>query len=233
MELPDVPQIARELAERGGKDSGAGFFEAVAALGTAELRALGERYLDGTRHLRKSAAPFFIDKMPNNCLYVGLIHLMLPNATIIDARRHPLGCCFSCFKQHFARGQSFAYALEDLGSYYRDYGALMHHFDAVLPGRVHRVLYESMVADTENEVRRLLERCGLEFEAACLRFYDNERAVRTASSEQVRQPIFTTGLEQWRHYASWLGPLEAALGSVLTAYPDVPSDVTMELQKPR
>lgn len=233
MELPDVPQIARELAERGGKDSGAGFFEAVATLGTAELRALGERYLDGTRHLRKSAAPFFIDKMPNNCLYVGLIHLILPNATIIDARRHPLGCCFSCFKQHFARGQSFAYALEDLGSYYRDYVALMHHFDAVLPGRVHRVLYENMVADTENEVRQLLEHCGLGFEAACLRFYDTERAVRTASSEQVRQPIFTTGLEQWRHYEPWLDPLKSALGSVLTAYPEVPADVTIEFQKPR
>ncbi len=231
MELPDMPQIARDLAERGGTDSGAGFFEAVAALGSAERRALGERYLEGTRPLRKSGAPFFIDKMPNNCLYVGLIHLILPNATIIDARRHPMGCCFSCFKQHFARGQSFAYALEDLGFYYRDYVGLMHHFDAVLPGKVHRVLYEDMIAHTEHEVRRLLSACGLEFEAACLRFYDNERAVRTASSEQVRQPIFTSGLEQWRHYEPWLGPLKAALGSVLTAYPGVPSDVTMELQK--
>ncbi len=233
MELPDVPQIARELAERHDSKSGTGFFEAVGSLSSTELRALGERYLEDTHHLRKSAAPFFIDKMPNNYLSVGLIHLMLPNAAIIDARRHPMGCCFSCFKQHFARGQSFTYALEDLGLYYRDYVALMHHFDTVLPGRVHRVLYENMVADTENEVRRLLERCGLEFEAACLRFYDNERAVRTASSEQVRQPIFTAGLEQWRHYAPWLGPLEAELGSVLTAYPEVPSDVTMELQKPR
>ena len=233
MELPDVPQIARDLAESHGQNAGAGFFEAVANLSTAELRALGERYLESTRPLRKSAAPFFIDKMPNNCLYVGLIHLILPNATIIDARRHPMGCCFSCFKQHFARGQSFAYALEDLGLYYRDYVALMHHFDAVLPGRVHRVLYEDMIADTENEVRRLLGCCGLEFEAACLTFYDNERAVRTASSEQVRRPIFTTGLEQWRHYEPWLAPLEAALGSVLTAYPEVPADVTIELQKPR
>ena len=233
MELPDVPQIAHELAERGGPDPGAGFFEAVASLSAAELHSLGERYLDGTRHLRKSAAPFFIDKMPNNCLYVGLIHLILPRATIIDARRHPLGCCFSCFKQHFARGQRFAYALEDLGFYYRDYVMLMHHFDAVLPGRVHRVHYEKMVADTDNEVRRLLAACGLDFDPQCLRFYDNERAVRTASSEQVRQPIFTAGLEQWRHYEPWLAPLETALGSVLTAYPDVPSDVTMQLQKPR
>ncbi|HEV2227470.1 MAG TPA: sulfotransferase [Steroidobacteraceae bacterium] len=230
MELPDVPQIAHELAERRGTEPGAGFFEAVADLSAAQLRALGERYLDGTRHLRKSAAPFFIDKMPNNCLYVGLIHLILPNATIIDARRHPLGCCFSCFKQHFARGQSFAYALEDLGLYYRDYVALMHHFDAVLPGKVHRAFYERMVEDTEREVRGLLAHCGLGFEEACLRFYDNERAVRTASSEQVRQPIFTTALEQWRHYEPWLKPLEAALGSVLTAYPDVPADVTIEPQ---
>ncbi len=231
MELPDVPQIARDLAERGGTDRGAGFFEAVAGLSGTELRALGERYLEGTRPLRKSAAPYFIDKMPNNCLYVGLIHLILPNATLIDARRHPLGCCLSCFKQHFARGQSFTYALEDLGSYYRDYVALMHHFDAVLPGRVHRAFYEDMVGDTESEVRRLLSACGLEFEAACLRFYDNERAVRTASSEQVRQPIFTTALEQWRHYQPWLEPLERELGSVLTAYPKVPADVTIELQE--
>lgn len=225
MELPDVPQIARELAERDAGDPGSGFFDAVAHLSGAELRALGERYLAGTRALRKSAAPFFIDKMPNNCLYVGLIHLILPNATIIDARRHPMGCGFSCFKQHFARGQSFSYALEDLGSYYRDYVALMRHFDEALPGRVHRVLYEDMVTDTAGEVRRLLAHCGLEFEAACLSFYDNERAVRTASSEQVRQPIFTTALEQWRHYEPWLGPLAATLGSVLTAYPAVPADL--------
>jgi hypothetical protein len=229
MELPDVPQIARELAERGGAGA-EGFFLAVADLTSAQLAALGERYLEGTRALRKTAAPYFIDKMPNNWLYVGLIHLILPNATIIDARRHPLGCCFSCFKQLFARGQSFTYALEDLGRYYRDYVALMHHFDAALPGAVHRVLYEDMVGDTVGQVRVLLARCGLEFEAACLRFYDNERSVRTASSEQVRQPIFTTALEQWRHFEPWLGPLKTALGSVLTAYPDVPADVTIEPQ---
>ena len=230
MELPDVPQIARELATRGGAESGAGFFEAVAASSPAELAALGERYLEGTRKLRKTAAPLFIDKMPNNWLYVGLIHLILPNATIVDARRHPLGCCFSCFKQHFARGQSFAYALEDLGAYYRDYVALMHHFDAVLPGKVHRVRYEDMVKRTDEEIRALLDRCGLAFEPACLEFYDTERSVRTASSEQVRQPIFTTGLEQWRHFEPWLDPLKSTLGSVLTAYPDVPADVTIAPQ---
>ena len=227
MELPDVPQIARELATRGGEESEEAFFETVAGLSRGELTALGERYLAGTRNLRKSAAPCFIDKMPSNHLYVGLIHMMLPNATIIDARRHPLGCCFSCFKQHFARGQAFTYGLEDLGLYYRDYVGLMHHFDAVLPGKVYRVFYEDMVTDTEAQVRQLLAHCGLGFEEACLRFYDNERAVRTASSEQVRQPIFMSGLEQWRHYEPWLGPLRSALGSVLPAYPDVPADVTI------
>ena len=160
--------------------------------------------------------------MPNNCLYVGLIQLILPNARIVDARRHPLGCCFSCFKQQFARGQSFTYGLEDLGLSYRDYVALMHHVDAVLPGRVHRVFYEDMVSDTEAEVRRLLAYCGLPFEEACLRFYENERAVRTASSEQVRLPVFRDALEHWRHYEPWLDPLKSALGPVLAAYPAIP-----------
>jgi predicted Zn-dependent protease len=225
MELPDIPQLARELAGRKGPDEAEVFFQAVAALTGAELRALGERYLEQTRVFRKSGAPYFIDKMPNNCLYVGLIHLILPNARIIDARRHPLGCGFSCFKQHFARGQSFTYGLEDLGRYYRDYVELMAHFDAVLPGRVHRVHYEAMVEDTEAQVRALLAHCGLSFEEGCLRFYENERAVRTASSEQVRQPIFREGMEQWRQYEPWLEPLKAVLGSVLTAYPGVPADL--------
>jgi hypothetical protein len=224
MELPDVPRLARELARRDGRDEAGVFFQSVAALTGAELTELGERYLEGTRVVRKTPAPFFIDKMPNNCLYIGLIHLILPHATIIDARRHPLACCFSCFKQHFARGQSFAYGLEDLGSYYRDYVELMAHFDEVLPDRVHRVFYEAMVDDTENEVRRLLARCGLPYEEACLKFYKNERAVRTPSSEQVRQPIFREGIDQWRHYERWLDPLKNTLGSVLGAYPKVPAD---------
>jgi predicted Zn-dependent protease len=222
MELPDIPRLAREIAARQGAGPEAGFLPGLAALGPEALRELGERYLERTRALRKTSAPFFIDKMPNNCLYVGLIQLILPNARVIDTRRHPLGCCFSCFKQQFARGQSFTYGLEDLGRYYRDYVALMHHFDAVLPGRVHRVLYESMVADTETEVRRLLAYCGLPFEEGCLRFYENERAVRTPSSEQVRRPIFRDALEQWRHYEPWLEPLKVALGPVLPAYPEVP-----------
>jgi predicted Zn-dependent protease len=225
MELPDIPQIARELAGRDGGDGEAPFFDSIAALSADERRALGERYLSATRVHRKTEAPFFIDKMPNNCLYVGLIQLILPNARIIDARRHPLGCCFSGFKQHFARGQNFAYDLEDIGRYYRDYVELMAHVDAVLPGRVHRVFYESMIEDTEAQTRRLLEYCGLNFEEGCLRFYENERAVRTASSEQVRQPIFREGLDQWRYFEPWLGPLKAALGPVLESYPSVPQSL--------
>ncbi|MHB1869273.1 MAG: tetratricopeptide repeat-containing sulfotransferase family protein [Steroidobacteraceae bacterium] len=222
MELPAIPKIARELAGAEREREEAGFLETIASLTREELRALGERYLAETRPMRKTDAPLFIDKMPNNCVYVGLIHLILPNAVIIDARRHPLACCLSCYKQHFARGQWFTYALEDLGRYYRDYVALMAHFDAVLPGRVGRVFYEDLIEDTETQVRRLLAHCRLPYDARCLRFYENDRAVRTASSEQVRQPIFRDGTERWRHYEPWLGPLKSALGEVLTEYPRVP-----------
>jgi predicted Zn-dependent protease len=222
MELPNIPAIAHELAGRTPKDAEPRYPQVMSGLTHAELRNLGERYLADTRIQRKGAAPFFIDKMPNNCLNVGLIHLILPNAKIIDARRHPLGCCFSGFKQHFARGQNFSYALEDIGRYYRDYVELMAHFDAVLPGRIHRVFYERMIEDTEREVRRLLAFCGLPFEDQCLRFYENARAVRTASSEQVRRPIFHEGIDHWRHYEAWLGPLKEALSPVLEWYPEVP-----------
>jgi tetratricopeptide (TPR) repeat protein len=221
-ELPDITMIARAVANRTSRDAGTAYPRALEKYSHEELRALGAKYLEQTRIQRKTSRPHFIDKMPNNFAHVGLIHLILPNAKIIDARRHPLGCCFSCFKQHFARGQAFTYDLDELGRYYRDYVELMAHFDAVLPGRVHRVFYERMVEDTEAEVRRLLEYCGLPFEESVLRFHENRRAVRTASSEQVRQPIFREGLEQWRHFAPWLGPLESALGDVLAAYPDAP-----------
>jgi predicted Zn-dependent protease len=222
MELPDVLALARQVG--GGKIRGveATYPAQLAELGPEALRALGEDFLDRTRIHRKLGRPFFIDKMPNNFQHIGLIHLMLPNARIIDARRHPLGGCFSAFKQHFARGQGFSYDLTDLGRYYADYVELMAHFDAVLPGRVHRVFYEDMVADPEGEVRRLLAYCGLPFEDGCLRFYENDRAVRTASSEQVRRPIFTEGVDQWRRYEPWLAPLKEALGPVLDAYPRVP-----------
>jgi hypothetical protein len=222
MELPDVPAIAGSLGARKTRSQTSKYPEVLADLSADQLRALGERYLSQTRIQRKTDAPFFIDKMPNNFAHVGLIHLILPNAKIIDARRHPLGCCFSGFKQHFARGQHFTYSLEDLGSYYRDYVELMAHLDAVLPGRVHRVIYEQMIDNTEAEVRRLLDYCGLPFDERCLRFYENERAVRTASSEQVRQPIFRDAVEHWRHYEPWLGPLKDALGTVLEKYPATP-----------
>ena len=222
MELPEVASISRSLRRQGEGDSATPYHDALAALDADALRALGEHYLAHTRIQRKTAAPLFIDKMPNNFMHVGLIHLMLPNAKIIDARRHPLACCFSAFKQHFARGQSFSYDLEDVGRYYRDYVRLMAHFDTVLPGRIHRVFYERMVADTEGEVRRLLDYCGLPFEDACLRFFENPRPVHTASSEQVRRPIYREGVDHWRRFAPWLGPLEHALGPVLESYPEVP-----------
>jgi tetratricopeptide (TPR) repeat protein len=240
MELPDIVAIAARLmqsraGDRAANDLGAagdpgtasdpGAASYPAVLGTltaADCRALGEEYLARTRIQRHTSAPFFIDKMPNNFLYVGLIQMILPNARIIDARRHPLACCFSGFKQHFARGQNFSYGLEDIGRYYRDYVELMAHFDAVLPGRVHRVAYEALVGDIETEIRRVLDYCGLPFEEGCLRYYENDRAVRTASSEQVRKPIFRDALDQWRHYEPWLGPLKKALGPVLECYPSAP-----------
>ena len=224
MELPDIGTIARGLSGRKRKGDAPAYPEVLARLGPDELRELGERYLEQTRIQRRTGAPFFIDKMPNNWEHVGLIHLILPNAKIIDARRHPMSCCFSVFKQHFARGQRFSYSLEDLGRYYRDYVDLMAHFDHVLPGRVHRVVYERMVDDTEREVRRVLDYCGLPFEEGCLRFYENERAVRTASSEQVRRPIYRDALEQWTHYEPWLGDLQQYLGPALDGHAAAMSD---------
>jgi hypothetical protein len=160
--------------------------------------------------------------MPSNFEHIGFIQLILPNAKIIDARRHPLACCFSNFKQFYSNGQRFTYDLTSLGRYYADYVALMAHYDDVLPGRVHRVFHEKMVEDPEREIRALLEYCGLEFEPACLKFYENPRQVRTVSSEQVRRPIFADGVDQWRNFEPWLGPLKEALGPVLETYPGVP-----------
>jgi len=222
MELPDISRMARDLAAEKPRDDGRRYPAVVAELDAGQLRALGEQFLAQTRVQRKTAAPYFIDKMPNNWLQVALIHLILPNSKIIDARRHPLGCCFSNFKQHYARGQSFSYSLQGVGRYYRDYVEWMAHVDAVLPGRVHRVHYERMIDDTEPEVRRLLAYCGLPFDERCLRFYENDRAVRTASSEQVRRPIYREGMDHWKHFEPWLGPLKAALGPVLERYPEVP-----------
>ncbi|MGA0606530.1 tetratricopeptide repeat-containing sulfotransferase family protein [Phenylobacterium sp. VNQ135] len=222
-ELPDIIAMARRLGGLAKKSSAGRYPDILAELSPQQLYALGEEYLSRAEVHRKLGRPFFIDKMPNNWAHLGFIHLILPNAKVIDARRHPLGCGFSGFKQHFARGQGFTYDLTDIGRYYADYVELMAHFDQVLPGRVHRVIYEQMVTDPEAEVRRLLEYCGLPFEDACLRFYENDRAVRTASSEQVRKPIFTDAADHWRNYDIWLGPLKAALGPVLDAYPEAPA----------
>jgi tetratricopeptide (TPR) repeat protein len=222
-ELPDIISMAKVLREEAGSDEIAAFTEVLASKNVGELRQMGEQYLETTRVHRKTNSPFFIDKMPNNFLYIGLIQLILPNAKIIDARRHPLGCCFSNFKQYYARGQSFSYGLSDMGQFYRDYVELMAHFDEVLPGRIHRVHYERTVEDTESEVRRLLDYCGLPFEPGCLRFFENARPVRTASSEQVRRPIYREGIEQWRNYEAWLDPLKVELGTVLDLYPEVPN----------
>ncbi|MFM8356400.1 MAG: sulfotransferase [Gammaproteobacteria bacterium] len=222
MELPDLSLVARSIADRRDAPDDYDYVPLVPELDHDEWRRLGERYLETTRVHRKTDRPLFIDKMPNNFSHLGLLHLMLPNARIIDARRHPLAACFSSFKQHFAIGQLFTYGLENIGTYYRDYVALMAHFDRVLPGRVLRVHYERMVMDTEAEVRRLLDYCGLPFDPACLRFYENDRVVRTASSEQVRQPIYRDGVDHWRHFEPWLDPLKQILGPVLARYPDVP-----------
>jgi predicted Zn-dependent protease len=233
MELPDIIAIARSVGGRnGGEQERETYPEALAELDGDALNALGGSFIEKSRIHRKLGRPFFIDKMPNNFLHIGLIRLILPNAKIIDARRHPMATCFSGFKQHFARGQNFSYDLRDIGRYYRDYVNLMTHFDGVLPGRIHRVIYEDMVSDTETEVRRLLDYCGLPFEDACLRFYENDRAVRTASSEQVRQPIFREGLDQWRNFEPWLAPLRDELGPVLAAYPAAPHIEAMSPKGP-
>ena len=209
MELPEIAGIARDLGRV--SSGGDAYPEALAGLSPADFTALGARFLERTQIYRKTGKPVLIDKMPNNFIHTGLIHLILPRARIIDARRHPMAACFSAFKQHFARGQHFSYSLRELGLYYRDYAVLMAHFDAVLPGRVLRVQYEDMVEDLALQTRRLLTYCGAPFEEACLRFHENPRAVRTASAEQVRRPIFREGLEQWRNYEAWLGPLAEAL----------------------
>jgi hypothetical protein len=167
---------------------------------------------------RKTGAPLFIDKMPNNFQHIGLIHLILPNAKIIDARRHPLACCWSCYKQHFALGQHFTYDLADLGRYYNDYLRLMAHWDRALPGRVHRVIHEDLVRDPEPAIRALLAHCGLPFEDACLRPHETQRAVMSASSEQVRMPISDRGLEAYAKAEPWLAELKAALGDSLTTW---------------
>jgi len=218
MELPTLGLIARTLDLESRGRGGEGLPDALAGLSSSRFAELGAQYLDEARIYRRGDEPLFIDKMPNNFRHIGLMHLILPRARIIDARRHPMAACFSAFKQHFAQGQGFSYDLADLGRYYADYVALMGHIDQVLPGRVHRVIYEDLVETVETEVRRLLNYCGLDFEPACLRFYENTRAVRTVSSEQVRRPIYRDGLDHWRRFEAHLGPLKDSLGAALETW---------------
>ena len=223
-ELAYIANIAKRLARRQGHgvvlDTDA--LNALAAMGPAEIEALGAEYLESARLHRKTARPFFIDKKPDNFLFAGMIHLILPNAKIIDVRRNPAASCLSTFKLYSVKGRL---RLTELGRNYRDYVALMAHFDRVLPGKIHRVIYEDLVADPEPEIRRLLDHVGLPFEESCLRFYETKRTVLTPSSEQVRRPITTDAVDYWRHFQPWLGPLIQSLGSVLTAYPAVPEEL--------
>jgi tetratricopeptide (TPR) repeat protein len=218
-ELANVQQIVARLRGRDPDLNNPLYPRILTQMATEEFGKFGEQYLAETRVYRSGKA-FFIDKMPNNFRHLGLIHLMLPNARIIDARREPMACCFSNLKQLFANGQEFTYSVEDIARYYRTYLELMAHWDRVLPGRILRVQHEEVVDDLEGNVRRLLDFCGLEFEPQCLDFHKTERSVRTASSEQVRRPIYREGLEQWRHFEAWLEPLKNALGDALERYCD-------------
>ena len=215
MELPNILALSHRLDHRRMRNEEPEYPANLDELTAEELTGFGEAFIADTRIYRKQGLPFFIDKMPNNFRHIGLIHLILPNAKIIDARRSAMGCCFSGFKQLFAEGQEFTYGLAEVGRYYRDYVDLMDHWDRVLPGKILRVRYEDVVADLDTQVRRLLDHCGLPFEAACLNFHQTERAVRTASSEQVRQPIFKSGVDQWENFSPYLDPLRGILGPEL------------------
>ncbi|EED36455.1 sulfotransferase [Luminiphilus syltensis NOR5-1B] len=210
-ELPNILSMAQQLRRRSEDTT---YPEILADIDADELRAMGTRFIADTR-IHRGNAPFFIDKMPNNFRHIGLIKLILPNAKIIDARRHPMACCFSGFKQLFAEGQEFSYQLADIGRYYRDYVELMSHWQSVLPGQILQVNNEDVIEDLPGQVARLLEFCGLPFEEQCLHYWETERAVKTPSSEQVRQPVSDKGQHQWRNYSPWLDPLREALGSHL------------------
>jgi tetratricopeptide (TPR) repeat protein len=215
MELPNIVTMVREFDHRDAR--GDGYPENVRTLSAASLADLGRRYLEETRPIR-TGRPHFIDKMPNNFSHVGLIHAILPRATIIDVRRHPMDACFSTYKQHFAEGQSFSYDLDDLGRYYRCYLALMDHWDTVLPGKILHLQYEDLIRNPDALIRRLLAHCGLPFESACLSFHETQRPVRTASSEQVRQPLYASGVGYWKHFAKELEPLRRSLGDCLERF---------------
>lgn len=216
-ELYEIPRIARELQGPRADPEHPRYPSVLTELTAEEFLALGERYVLATRAYR-SEKPHFIDKMPNNFRHIGLIHLILPNAKIIDMRREPIACCLSNLKQLFAAGQEFTYSADAIARYYRAYLELMRHWDAVLPRKILRVLYEDLVDDLELNVRRILDFCGLEFQAACVEFHKTQRSIRTPSSEQVRRPIFRDALDQWRNYEPWLDPLKQALGDAVTRY---------------
>ena len=212
LELPNILSLVQRLRRSARLGKTARYPEVLAQLDDDELKRFGEEYVRDTRVHRQSA-PLFIDKMPNNFRHIGLIRLILPRAKIIDARRHPMACGFGGYKQLFAEGQEFTYDLDDIGRYYRDYVDLMDHWDDVLPGYVLRVSYEDVVEDLMGQVERMLDFCGLPFEQACLEYYRTDRSVRTPSSEQVRQPIYRSGLDAWKNYEPWLQPLKNALGT--------------------
>jgi hypothetical protein len=220
-ELADVQRIVLTLQGRDPDLDNPRYPGVLAGMTEEDFRRLGETFLADTRAYR-SGRPYFIDKMPNNFRHIGLIHLMLPNARIVDARREPMACCWSNLKQLFAQGQEFTYSAQDIARYYRTYLDLMDHWDQALPGRVLRVRHEDVIDDLEASVRRILDYCGLEFEPACVEFHKTLRSVRTPSSEQVRQPIFRDGLDQWRKYEPWLGALKAALGDAPVRYRGTP-----------
>jgi tetratricopeptide (TPR) repeat protein len=217
MELADIPRMVQELQGRETKDSTPRYPGILAELTPGEFLRLGEKFLSDSCVYR-TGRPHFIDKMPNNFRHLGLIHLILPNAKIIDARRDPLACCFSNYKQLFASGQQFTYSIEDITRYYRMYRDLMAHWDTALPGKVLRIQHEDVVENLEANVRRILEFCGLDFEPACVDFHKTERRVHTASSEQVRQPINRDGVDQWRNFDPWLGPFKKALDDLGIVY---------------
>ena len=218
-ELPDLPTLALELVSGAETPTQATLFEKFAALRAEEVASFAARYLESTRRHRQLARERFVDKLPGNWSLLGFLLLLFPRASIIDARRHPLASGFSCYKQSFARGQQFAYDLREIGLFSRDYITLMRHFDEVFPGRIHRVHYEHVVKNQEAELRKLLDYCGLPFEEQCPRFHETRRVVSTLSSEQVRQPLYTEGVDHWRHYDEWLGPLKSTLGGLVAQYP--------------
>jgi len=229
-ELPNVLTIVREFDHRNAEHDA--YPEVVRAVPPGQFAALGRRYLEETAPLR-SGRPHFIDKMPNNFSHVGLIQSMLPQAIIVDVRRHPMDSCFSTYKQNFAEGQSFSYDLTDLGRYYRCYLRLMDHWDEVLPGKVLHLQYEELVRDPEANIRRLLTHCGLEFEPGCLAFHETKRPVRTASAEQVRQPLYSSGVGHWKHFESELEPLRRTLGDCLARFPTVPAPIEHSISSTR